>query len=58
MMINITGHVYFDKQRTNSAQGLQGIHDMSVVLQSMNEPYMRLAVLTNPQGEYAFHNVP
>ena len=57
-MPNITGHVYFDRQRTNSTQGLQGIPNVSITLQSMNAPYLKLAVHTNPQGEYAFHNVP
>jgi len=57
-MITITGHVYFDRQRTNSVQDLQGIPNVPIVLQRMSEPYMRLAVLTNAQGEYAFYNVP
>ena len=57
-MIIVKGHVYFDRQRTNNVQGLQGIPDVPIVLQSINPPYMRLAVFTNPQGEYAFHDVP
>ena len=57
-MINITGRVYFDRQRTKNVQGLQGIPNVPVVLYSINAPHLRLAVLTNHSGEYAFHNVP
>jgi len=57
-MINITGRVYFDRQRAKNAQGLQGIPDVSIVLQSTSAPYQRMAVLTNNAGEYAFHKVP
>ncbi|MCL2400577.1 MAG: hypothetical protein FWC91_12635 [Defluviitaleaceae bacterium] len=58
MMVNITGYVLFDRQRTGNAQGLQGILNVPIVLQSMNAPYLRLAVLTNNVGEYTFHKVP
>jgi len=57
-MINITGRVLFDRQRTMDVQGLKGIDNVPVVLQSMIAPYQRLAVLTNNNGEYAFHKVP
>jgi len=57
-MIIIDGHVYFDKNRTNSTENLQGIADVPIVLQSINAPYARLAVYTNQQGKYVFHNVP
>ena len=58
MMANVTGYVYFDRQRTMNVQGLQGIPNVPIVLQSMNAPYPQLAVLTDHVGEYAFHNVP
>ena len=57
-MSNITGHLYFDRQRTRDVQGLQGIANVPIVLQSVYSPYLRLAVLTDEFGAYAFHNVP
>jgi len=57
-MINITGRLYFDRQRTRNVHGLQGIPNVPIVLQNIDAPYQRLAVLTNNVGEYAFHKVP
>ncbi|MCL2499664.1 MAG: hypothetical protein FWE90_04915 [Defluviitaleaceae bacterium] len=57
-MTDITGQVYFDGLRKNDVQNLSGIPNVPIVLQSVDTPYQRLAVLTDPAGEYAIRNVP
>ena len=57
-MAKVLGHVFFDKQRAASVQGLHGIDGVAVVLQSVNAPYLWLGALTNGSGRYEFTNVP
>jgi len=58
MMINITGHIYFDLNRTmNITGGERGIANVTVVLQEINTK-MRLGVYTDNLGRYTFNNVP
>jgi len=57
-MINITGHIYFDRDRTANVQGgLNGIANVTVVLQDVNT-LRRIGVYTDNAGQFAFHEVP
>ena len=57
-MISISGNIYFDKNRTSDATGLQGIANVPVVLQQVDVPHLKLAVYTDNSGKYEFYNVP
>lgn len=57
-MINITGHLFFDRLRSANVQGAEnGIANVTIVLQDINT-LLRLGVLTDNAGQYAFQNVP
>ena len=57
-LIHITGHIYYDPQRTMGTKGSEhGIANVTVVLQDVNS-LRKLGVYTNNVGQYAFHDVP
>ncbi|MCL2336119.1 MAG: cell surface protein, partial [Firmicutes bacterium] len=56
-MPTVSGRLLFDRERTNSATGLAGIANVSIVLRNTVTGAM-LAVLTDANGNYSFTNVP